>query len=158
MDHLSDESKIWIYQAERPLSDGEIKSISPMFESFCSNWTAHNSQLKASFEFVHNRFIILAVDESMNTASGCSIDKSVALLKSISEMLGISLFERMQMVYLDKGEINSIHYNDVQEAFEKGIINAQTLFYNNSVQNLGEYRNGFLCPLKNHWLFSKISQ
>jgi len=158
MNHLSDESKIWIYQAERPLSDGEIKSISPMFESFCSNWTAHNSQLKASFEFVQNRFIILAVDESLNTASGCSIDKSVALLKSISEILGISLFERMQMIYLDNGEINDIHYNDVQEAFEKGIINAQTLFYNNSVQNLDEYRNGFLCPLKNHWLFSKISQ
>jgi hypothetical protein len=93
----------------------------------------------------------------MNTASGCSIDKSVAFLKSISEQLGVSLFERMQMAYLNNESLETVHYNDLKIAFESKIINEDTCFYNNNVQSLGEYRNGFLSPLKNHWLFSKIN-
>jgi len=157
MQNLRDESKIWIYQAERALSETEISLIAPLFHSFCENWTAHNNQLKASFEIIQNQFIVLAVDESLNTASGCSIDKSVAFLKSISEQLGISLFERMKMAYLKNEILSTIHYNDIQKAFEDGLINEETLFYNNNVQSLGEYRNSFLSPLKNHWLYSKIS-
>lgn len=158
MQDLRDESKIWIYQAERALSETEIRLITPLFRSFCENWTAHNNQLKASFEIIQNQFIVLAVDESLNTASGCSIDKSVAFLKSISEQLGISLFERMKMAYLKNETLSTIHYNDIQKAFEDGLINEETPFYNNNVQSLGEYRNSFLSPLKNHWLYSKISR
>ncbi len=158
MQDLRDESKIWIYQAERALSETEISLITPLFRSFCENWTAHNNQLKASFEIIQNQFIVLAVDESLNTASGCSIDKSVAFLKSISEQLGISLFERMKMAYLKNETLSTIHYNDIQKAFEDGLINEETPFYNNNVQSLGEYRNSFLSPLKNHWLYSKISR
>lgn len=158
MHDLRDESKIWIYQAERALSETEISLITPLFRSFCENWTAHNNQLKASFEIIQNQFIVLAVDESLNTASGCSIDKSVAFLKSISEQLGISLFERMKMAYLKNETLSTIHYNDIQKAFEDGLINEETPFYNNNVQSLGEYRNSFLSPLKNHWLYSKISR
>jgi hypothetical protein len=157
MKELSDDSKIWIYQAERDLSKDEINVITPLIQSFCGSWTAHNNQLKAAFEIVKNRFIVLAVDESMNTASGCSIDKSVAFLKSISEQLGVSLFERMQMAYLNNESLETVHYNDLKIAFESKIINEDTCFYNNNVQSLGEYRNGFLSPLKNHWLFSKIN-
>lgn len=158
MQDLRDESKIWIYQAERALSETEISLITPLFRSFCENWTAHNNQLKASFEIIQNQFIVLAVDESLNTASGCSIDKSVAFLKSISEQLGISLFERMKMAYMKNETLSTIHYNDIQKAFEDGLINEETPFYNNNVQSLGEYRNSFLSPLKNHWLYSKISR
>lgn len=158
MQDLRDESKIWVYQAERALSETEISLITPLFRSFCENWTAHNNQLKASFEIIQNQFIVLAVDESLNTASGCSIDKSVAFLKSISEQLGISLFERMKMAYLKNETLSTIHYNDIQKAFEDGLINEETPFYNNNVQSLGEYRNSFLSPLKNHWLYSKISR
>jgi len=157
MKDLRDESKIWIYQAERDLSTDEIDVITPLFQSFCGSWTAHNNQLKAAFEIVKNRFIVLAVDESMNTASGCSIDKSVAFLKSISEQLGVNLFERMQMAYLSNESLKTVHYNDLKIAFVSKVINEDTFFYNNNVQSLGEYRNSFLRPLKNHWLFSKIN-
>jgi len=157
MKELRDESKIWIYQAERALNDDEIAFITPLFEKFCENWTAHNKQLKASFEIIKNRFIALAVDESMNNASGCSIDKSVAFLKSISMELGINLFERMQMAYLNDGVLETVHYNDLKNAFDNKLIKDDTLFYNNNVQNLGEYRSSFLSPLKSHWLYAKIS-
>jgi hypothetical protein len=157
MNELRDESKIWIYQSERAFNEDEISEIAPLFQNFCANWTAHNNQLKAAFEIIQNRFIVLAVDESMNTASGCSIDKSVAFLKSISERLGINLFERMQMAYLKNEVLNTVHYNDLQNAFHKKEISEETLFYNNNVQSLGEYRRHFLSPLKNHWLYSKIS-
>lgn len=157
MKELRDESKIWIYQAERALSGDETALITPLFQNFCENWTAHNNQLKASFEIVKDRFIALAVDESMNTASGCSIDKSVAFLKSISVQLGINLFERMQMAYLNNEVLETVHYNDLKNAFDSMTINEETLFYNNNVQNLGEYRKSFLVPLKNHWLYSKIN-
>ena len=67
-------ARVWIYQADRALKYQESRFIEKNAKAFCEQWAAHGVALKSSFKILHNRFLILAVDEQANMASGCSID------------------------------------------------------------------------------------
>ncbi len=78
---LPESSRVWIYQANRSLSEQELQEINTKLEDFITQWTAHGANLKASFEIRYKRFIILALDQELNAASGCSIDASVHFIQ-----------------------------------------------------------------------------
>ena len=75
-DTLPDESKIWIYQSNRKLSDNEMNEIEADLKAFLENWAAHGKPLEASYQLRYNRFIIIAVNQETQPATGCSIDAS----------------------------------------------------------------------------------
>jgi len=152
---FSPESKVWIYQASREFTVEEHTVLRGMLSHFCKDWTAHNNQLKADFDLVYDRFITLVVDESHNTASGCSIDKSVRLLKEIGEKFEINFFDKMQIAYMLDYEFQISHYNDLKALYKKGVIDDDTLFFDINIQTLGDY-DGFVKPLQNHWLNNKV--
>lgn len=75
-ENLPDESKIWIYQSNRKFSDEEMAEIETDLKAFVENWAAHGTSLEASYQLKYNRFIILAVNQEVQNATGCSIDSS----------------------------------------------------------------------------------
>jgi hypothetical protein len=77
---LPEESKIWIYQSNRKFSDAEFSEIETDLQAFLENW-AHTTSLVSSYQLKYNRFIILAVDQDVQTATGCSIDSSVEFIQ-----------------------------------------------------------------------------
>lgn len=157
METLAPDSKIWIYQADRSLNDVEINRLEHELAGFCSRWTAHNHQLKAHYNILYQRFIVLMVDETHTDASGCSIDKSVAFLKMVSEQFQISLFDRMYMAYLKNNTVHTLHLSEVETALNNGLIDGNTLFFNTTIQRLAELENNFLVPLETHWLYERLS-
>src|SRR5476649_3050231 len=104
---FSENSRVWVYQSDKKLSDQEVQQIQAQLDSFTTGWTAHNSQLKAKAEIRYNRFLILVVDESQAGASGCSIDKSVHFMKELEQQFNINLFDRFNLAYRDGDEILS---------------------------------------------------
>src|ERR1700744_2326032 len=98
---FSENSRVWIYQSDRKLTDAETQQIQQYLNSFTTQWTAHNNQLKAKGEVRYNRFLVLIVDESQAGASGCSIDKSVNFMKRLEQQFGINLFDRFNLAYRD---------------------------------------------------------
>jgi hypothetical protein len=156
MEGLSDKSKLWLYQSDRNLSDTEIKFISENLRVFCKEWTAHNLQLKADFEIIDKRIIALAVDESMNDASGCSIDKSVSRLKSIGTDLNIDFFNRTNMLFKIDDQIVCIDFKEIPLKYENKVIDSDSLIYNMNLSKLRDLKTQFLIPFKTHWLFQKL--
>jgi hypothetical protein len=106
-------SKVWIYTSPRPFTSIEIDFIRQELISFCSNWAAHGSQLKAGGDVLDGRFIVLIADESQTTASGCSIDTSVRFIKQLSQELGLDLFNRM---YFYSKEGDKIHFSELKDS------------------------------------------
>ena len=149
---LSKESKVWIYQSDREFKESDIEIIKERLSDFCAGWTAHDIALKADFDLLFNRYILLAVDETATNASGCSIDKSVKKMKELSEELQINFFDRMTMVYMEQGQLYDIHLSEVKAAINRGDIKEDTLFFNPLIKTLGELAEGFLIPYKQHWL------
>jgi hypothetical protein len=149
--HFSENSRVWVYQSERKLSDNEAQEVQALLNSFTTGWTAHNNQLKAAGEIRYNRFIILIVDESQAGASGCSIDKSVHFMQQLQTKFNINLFDRFNLAYREGSEVLSVPRHNFEEKLKQGEINTNTIVFNNMVQNLTELNNKWEVPFKDSW-------
>jgi hypothetical protein len=150
--NFSPESKIWIYQADRLLTEQESNLVAEKTAGFAAQWISHNRDLKASGECVHQLFIVLMVDESMAGASGCSIDKSVRFVQSLESELGVSFFNRLNFTYLDSDKnIHIAMKQHFKTLFLEKNIDEDTLVFDTLVKNKEEFDNFFIKPLRDSW-------
>ena len=149
--HFNENSRVWVYQSDKKLSDNEVNQIQKQLNSFVTSWTAHNNQLKAKAEVKYNRFLILIVDESQAGATGCSIDKSVNFMKQIGEAYQINLLDRFNLAYREGEEVLSAPRHNFEAMIQQGTINKQTIVFNNTVQNLKELQTKWEVPFKDSW-------
>lgn len=133
------------------LTDTEETHILETLESFTSQWRAHGKQLVATAEIRHHRFIILMVDDSVAPPTGCSIDKSVHLLKEIEQHTGLNLFDRMQVAYRDGADIIAVPRADFARLMETGEVDEQTIVFNNLITSYGELESKWEVPVRDSW-------
>ena len=145
-------SRVWIYTSSREFTDAELTVLQPAIGDFARQWTSHNRDLHATGGILHNRFLVLVVDESHADASGCSIDTSVRFIKQLEADFSTDFFDRQLFSYLDDGEVYTLHQRDLKEAFQSGRINGNTLFFDNLVQNKGDFIKAWVKPLSSSWL------
>ena len=152
-DILPDHSRIWIYQASRPLNSTELSIISDGLSAFTSEWSAHGIPLRTSFDIRFNQFVILAADERQQGASGCSIDDSVRTIKAIEEKIGnVDLFDRRRIAFLNGNEVTTIRMEDLKKEFNNGVWHRGTLVFNNLINTKGELAREWLVPAEITWL------
>lgn len=150
--NLPDHARVWIYGAERPLTETEAQAAKEQAADFAQRWVAHNRQLKADANLLHNRFLVLAVDESMAGASGCSIDSSVHFVQQLGAQLGIDFFNRMQFSYrTDAGNIETLDRKSFKAQYALGAIHDATTVFDPMVNTLGDLRASFEKPLAASW-------
>ncbi|EHQ26037.1 hypothetical protein [Mucilaginibacter paludis] len=149
--NFSENSRIWIYQSNRELNADEVFRMEHILNDFTSEWTAHNNQLKAKAQIRYNRFIILTVDESQAGVTGCSIDKSVTLMKSLEHEFHINLFDRFNTAYRTADGIASASRSEFEELIKQGVVNADTIVFNNLVNTLKDLDTKWEVPFKNSW-------
>lgn len=130
---LPNNSRVWIYQANRPLVFEEVEYISAKAINFIDQWTRHGDDLKGSFTIKYNQFLVLAVDESFNNVSGCSIDSSVRFVKELEQELNIDLTDKLNITFKDGDNINLVKLADFQEFAKEGKITSETIVFNNMV-------------------------
>lgn len=145
-------ARIWIYQSDKKLTDETIQTISDNLLSFTNDWAAHNQPLKASYQVMFNWFVVLAVDEQYNEASGCSIDTSVHVMKQIGQRLKIDFFNRTNVAFLKKHEVTIIPLSGLTHALEHELWNGQTTVFNNAVHTKGEYQSHWMVTASETWL------
>lgn len=157
--NFSENSRVWIYQADRNLATQELSSIQNRLNTFTATWEAHGKVLKASAEIKYNRFIIFIVDEAQAPVTGCSIDKSVAVLKTLELEFNLSLFDRMQIAYRDEHGIQVCSKTDFEALIAKGLVTEDTVVFNNLAQTYGALQTSWEVSAKQSWhstLFSKF--
>ena len=98
-ENLPEESKIWIYQSNRKFTDEEFAEIEVVLKDFVENWAAHGKGLEASYQMKYNRFIILAVNQDIQVATGCSIDSSVRFIQDLEQKYNVDLLDKMNVAF-----------------------------------------------------------
>lgn len=151
-ENIDHNSRVWVFQADRFFSASEIEYLHTTLKDFTQEWTSHNHVLESSFAIENHRFIILAVNESVNDASGCSIDKSVKIIKTIEEELRISLLDKTSVAFFVDDQIKTLKLLDLKNEIAKGSITENTLVFNTLVSNKAEYLEYFKCPARQTWL------
>jgi hypothetical protein len=151
-EEMSPAARIWIYQADRQFTEQEKNQIENSAKEFLDGWAAHGNPLSSSFSILHNKFLVISVDESYNMASGCSIDASVALVRRLEEQLSLNFFDRSKVAFLSNGEIFQSSMTDLKEMISEGKINSETITFNNLVANVDQLNNQWKTPAGETWL------
>ena len=149
---LPPNARIWIYQSARPLSVDQENLLSSELQDFCNQWAAHGQPLKTSFKIEHHHFVILAVDENYNDASGCSIDGSVRILKSLQEKSGIDFLDRSRVAFLLDNEIQVYPLHELKNLFSSGRLSASSQTFNNLVATKSDFDKGWPTIVEKSWL------
>jgi hypothetical protein len=150
-DQLPPSARVWIYQASEPFSENTAGRIREAAAAFAEQWTAHDQSLKASAEVRHNLFLIFAVDESHNDASGCSMDKKVRFVKELEAAYGISFFDRMRMAWIEGGKVHVDTFAGAGSLLRSGELTSQTRVFNNLVSTKRELDEQWETPLADSW-------
>lgn len=148
---LAPTSKIWVYQSNRFLTDEEVDWVNRNLENFMPQWAAHGKQLFGAFKVFYNRFLVIAVDEAKEGASGCSIDSSVHFITQLGDAIKVDFFDRLQVLYKKENEILSTHFNQFEDLVKSGEVDENTIVFNNLVSNLAEFEQGWELPVKDSW-------
>jgi hypothetical protein len=148
---ISENSRIWIYQSDRILKQEEEAAILQVLEEFTSNWQAHGHDLAALGEVIYHKFIVISVDEQVAGATGCSIDKSVTLMKDIEQKFNINLFDRFQIAFKLNDELKSCGREEFEEMIKNKRVNEDTIVFNNLIQTRKELKTSWEIPFKESW-------
>ncbi|TCC86482.1 ABC transporter ATPase [Pedobacter frigiditerrae] len=148
---FSPQSKVWIYQSSRQFTPTEAAEIQQKLDAFTAQWTAHGHQLKAKAEIPYNFFIVLTVDQDAASATGCSIDSSVRVIKEIENAYGVDLFNRFNMAYKIDDKVHVAGKEDFETLISIKQIGPQTIVFNNLVQTLAEFEDKWEVELENSW-------
>lgn len=148
---LSEKSRVWVYQASREFTENEIAFINTAAVTFITNWTRHGDDLKGSFTIKYNQFLVLAVDESFNNVSGCSIDSSVRFIKQLEKEFQLDLMDKMNVTFKDNNHINLVKLFDFQNFIKEGKITSETIVFNNMVSTKLDLETNWEVPAKQSW-------
>ena len=151
-DNLDPESRIWIYQSDRKLNNEEQVFILNNTNRFLEAWTAHGSDLQAGVEILYDQFIVIGVNEAVNEASGCSIDKSVDFIRELDKTLNANLLERSRVALKNDTEISLVNFSEIKDMVSEGRITPESGVFNNAIVTKKELENNWLMPADQSWI------
>ncbi|MEP7231192.1 MAG: hypothetical protein ABI691_13115 [Ginsengibacter sp.] len=155
--HFDDQSRVWVYQCNRSFTLSEALEIEELLQNFTTNWGSHGSPVKGFANLFFGQFIILMADETATGVSGCSTDSSVRLMKNIEEDYRVELFDRQALAFALDERIQCIPLPLLNYEIDKGIINADTLYFNNTILTKKDLLDNWIIPAGQSWLAKRFS-
>jgi hypothetical protein len=152
MEDLPDDSRTWVFGADKTLDAGAARTLLTEVDQFLGHWRAHGAPLTVGRDFRDGRFLTVAVDQSTEGASGCSIDGLFRALKSLEPRLGASLVTSGLVFYRkNDGSIKSVDREQFSALAARGEITPATRVFDPTVTTLGEWRARFEMNAVDSW-------
>ena len=149
---LPKNSRIWIFPSSEEIDFRKKIKIRERLVKFISDWTSHNKNIQAGFELPYNRFIVIALNQNLQNASGCSIDALMNLIQIFEKEFNLILLDRMNVLFRDKTKkIEYLTLKDFIKMVKSKSINSKTIVFNNLVVNKEEYMKSWEVPALNSW-------
>ena len=150
-ENLSEESKVWIYQSNRKFSDEEVLEIDSDLKLFVENWSAHGTSLEASFDIRYNRFIVLAVNQEVQVATGCSIDASVQFMQNLEQKYQVDLLDKMNVTFKQGEFITHKTLLEFKKLAKDKSVSENTIVFNNLVNSIEEMNESWEVAAVDSW-------
>jgi hypothetical protein len=150
-ENLPEDSKIWIYQSNRKFSDYEFSEIESELKLFLDSWSAHGTSLEASYLLKYNRFLIIAVNQEVQSATGCSIDSSVSFIQKLEQKYNVDLLDKMNVTFKNGEFIAHKSLIDFKKMAKEKAVTENTIVFNNLVNTIEEFNESWEVPAIDSW-------
>jgi hypothetical protein len=148
---LPETSRVWIYQANRSFSANELEEIKSKLDTFVENWSSHGKGLQAGYEIKYKRFIVLALNQELNAATGCSIDDSVSFIQQLEKDYNVDLLDKMNVSYKQGEYVAYKPLTDFRKMAKEKAVSKNTIVFNNLVTNIAEFKENWEVPASESW-------
>ena len=154
---LPDASRVWLYTASRALSDEETGALHSHLRDFGAQWAAHGKALCSESVVILNQIVLLAVDESVQVATGCSIDASVRALKDLDKVMpslkDVDMLDRSWVLYCTPDEENwkRARLHDFWAMRKAGTLSDNTQVFDTTLTQMGGVRRSGIKALGDSW-------
>lgn len=145
IDELADGSRVWIYGARPAPGPDRAARLRRATREFLDDWAAHRRELRAGTDWLHHRFLVVAVDESRAPASGCSIDALVDHLRELEEAMGLTLLDASPVWFRDPdegGRVRAASRPEFRRLAAEGAVDGDTTVFDLTTQRLEDLRSG----------------
>ena len=148
---LPNTARVWVYQCSRTFTEDELTEVKSLLGAFLTQWTAHGADLKAGYELPYGRFIVIGLDQSVNSASGCSIDASVHFIQDLERKFQVQLLDKMNVSYKQGEYIAYKPLKDFKKMAKERAVSKNTIVFNNLVASKQEFLENWEVPASDSW-------
>lgn len=141
-DMLPDRARLWAFTSGTELSAPQREAVENGVREFLSGWAAHGAPLTAGFSLLHNRFLLVGVDQDQTAPSGCSIDAMKRYLKGLREQTGIDFPDAPDCCYREGNDIICVDRAEFRALAKAGEANTETIVFDLTVPTVGDLRSG----------------
>lgn len=135
-------AKTWVFGASEPLDDSRQRAIRTELELFVRDWTAHGSDIPASFDLQRGRFVVVAADDGAEPG-GCSVDRLFRLIDALGRHAGVSFLDS-SLVFFEEGDgsVRSAEREEFRQLAASGEVGPETRVFDVTVGSLAGLMNG----------------
>ncbi|MXX35029.1 MAG: hypothetical protein F4107_00085 [Gemmatimonadetes bacterium] len=138
-----DESRIWIFGAQRGLDEHEAAGLMEAVDGFLASWKAHGVPLRAARTWRYDRFLIVCADTGVALPSGCSIDALTGVLREMEARTGVRLLGNEAVWYRGpEGRIRRATRPEFRSLATTGEVTPASVVFDNSITSLAQLRGG----------------
>lgn len=150
---LPDDARLWIFAADRPLSEAESQTLVESLRPFLASWQAHGLPVQGQAAVLHHRFLLLAGYVPGGEISGCSIDAATQAVEAAAQRLGITWMSPLMVFYRDAADaVQHVTRAQFRRLIAEGKVTAQTPVFDLSLTHVGALRRGaFEKPAGQSW-------
>jgi galactokinase/mevalonate kinase-like predicted kinase len=156
-EHFAPHSKVWLYQANRPLLMSEALQLEEITENFIEQWMSHGAKVEGYANLLFGRFLFFMSNEATEPVSGCSTDSMVRVVKELEQLLQLSFTDRTQLAFVKKDKIEAIPMQQLNYALEHKIIDAHTIYFNNMVSTKNDLLENWQQPVAHSWIAKRYA-
>ena len=109
---LSEEAKIWVYPSSRKFYPHEVDEIELKIKNFITSWNNENINFKCSYQFLYNRFIIIAAEDDNFSVQNSDMDLLVGFILALQNTYEVVLIDRMNVCF-KQGEY--VQYKELKD-------------------------------------------
>ncbi len=154
---LPDNARLWVYTANRELTESEANEINQLLKQFTDQWVSHQIPVPANAHILDRRFLLIFADESNHGVSGCSTDASVRMVEAICSKYDVDFFDRFIFAYAQNDAVMAGSKDQIQDLLHASEINENTLFFDGLVKTKDEFQNRWKVPLIDSWIYRIIN-
>lgn len=148
-------SRAWIFGVRPAPEEEQARRLREATRAFLADWAAHRRELRAGLDWLHGRFLLVAVDESRAPASGCSIDALTEHLRAMEEDTGLTILDASDVWFRDPGEegrVRAASRPAFRELAGEGAVDGETPVFDLTVDRLEDLRSGaWERPARSSW-------
>jgi hypothetical protein len=141
---LPGHGRLWVFPANRDLSESEADACLGAVDEFLATWSAHGAPLRAARELLDRRFLLVGVDVDAEAPSGCSIDKLVNRLKALGSDLGVELIDHAPVWYREGRVVRTVPRAEFRALAASGKLSAEIPVFDTSLTKVSQVRDGAL--------------